>query len=279
MVTLTLGSFNLLSGRSLSDGLIRPERLAAAIEALDVDVLAVQEVERHQPRSGGTDQPALIASTLGAVDGRFAATLRGTPGEPGWTPSSRLVRPGDDGGGDGSEGVGGEPEFGVALFSRLPVAEWHVLRLEPARGRYPIPIPSRPPRIIRLNDEPRVALAAVLEHPRLTVACTHLSFVPPVAARQLAQVRDWLAGLPGPRLLLGDLNLPPWAARRVTGGTALVTRPTFPSPFPRLQLDHVLATGLPPGTRSVGRVRPMPISDHRAVRVELDLPALTRLDP
>jgi endonuclease/exonuclease/phosphatase family metal-dependent hydrolase len=260
--TLRLGSLNLLSGRSLRDGLIDPERLVEATRQLDVDVLAVQEVDRWQPRSGGVDQTELIARTLGAVDYRFVAALDGTPGVTGWRPSTDVPAAAEP----------GSAQFGVALISRLPVTEWHVLRLAPARGRFPLLIPSRPPALIWLADEPRVVVAAVLERPRITIACTHLSFVPVRTVRQLREVRSWLSGLPGPQLLLGDLNLPGRPVRRITGWTPLVNSPTFPSPSPRVQLDHVLAAGLPAGFRAVGRVQEVPISDHRAVRVDLDLP-------
>jgi endonuclease/exonuclease/phosphatase family metal-dependent hydrolase len=197
---------------------------------------------------------------LGAVDHRFVSAVDGTPGIPGWRPAV----------GDSTDAAI-TAQFGVALISRLPVAEWHVLRLDPARGRYPIPIPSRPPRVLWLNDEPRVAVAAVLEHPRITIACTHLSFVPTTTVRQLKRVQRWLAALPGPQLLLGDLNLPGSAVRRITRWTPLVSSPTFPAAAPRVQLDHVLAAGLPVGFRSTGRVRRMPISDHCAVLVDLEL--------
>jgi len=267
VTALRLGSFNLLSGRSLTDGLIDVQRLVETTRLLDVDLLAVQEVDRHQLRSGGTDQATVIAHTLGAVDHRFVAALDGTPGVSGWTPTV------GDGWMNGS-GTEGLAQFGVALFSRLPVAEWHVLRLAPARGRFPMPIPSRPPQLLWLNDEPRVAVAAVLEHPRITIACTHLSFVPTSTVRQLTRVRRWLATLPGPQLLLGDLNLPGAPVRRITGWTPLVSSPTFPSPAPRVQLDHILAAALPAGANAIGRVKQLPISDHRAVLVDLELSRL-----
>jgi endonuclease/exonuclease/phosphatase family metal-dependent hydrolase len=264
--TIRLGSFNLLSGRSLDDGSIESRHLVDAVTELDADLLAVQEVDRFQPRSGGVDQAALIAQTLSAVDYRFVPTVNGTPGDPGWTPSSsEWSEP-------VSDGSGSLPQFGVALISRLPVARWHLLRLRPAPGRFPLLVPGRPARMLWLNDEPRAVIAAELEGPRVTIACTHLSFVPFVNLRQLLTVRRWLSTLPGPQLLLGDLNLPAAAVRRITRWTPLVSAPTFPSPWPRLQLDHVLAAGLPVGSRAAGRVRRMPISDHRAVLVDLDLP-------
>jgi endonuclease/exonuclease/phosphatase family metal-dependent hydrolase len=254
-----LASFNLLSGRSLDDGLIDDEKLTAAIRALDADVLAVQEVDRGQARSHHADQPELVSRALGAVAGRFVATVDGTPGEPGSSPSP-------------INGVD-RPQYGIGIFSRRPVAEWHVLRLRPARGRFPLALPTRPPQVLWLPDEPRAAVALVLEEPRITVACTHLSFVPGVNALQLRAVRRWLEHLPGPRVLLGDLNLPAGLARRLTGFTPLVTAPTFPSFGPRMQLDHALASGLPAGSRVEGTVHErLPISDHRALEIRLELP-------
>jgi endonuclease/exonuclease/phosphatase family metal-dependent hydrolase len=257
--TLRAASFNLLSGRSLDDGRSSPERLTAAVRSLDADLLAVQEVDRGQPRSGNVDQAALLAEAVGAVDSRYVETVVGTPGEPGWRRAS-----------DGE--LPDEPGYGVALISRLPVAEWHQLRLKPARGRYPLTIPTRPPTVRWLQDEPRAAIAAVLEDPQLTVVCTHLSFVPPTTALQLRAVRRWMGRLPEPYLLLGDLNLPIGAARRLTGWIPLVVEPTYPSPAPKLQLDHALVTGLPHGAHARGWAEQLPISDHRAVVVDLDLP-------
>jgi endonuclease/exonuclease/phosphatase family metal-dependent hydrolase len=117
----------------------------------------------------------------------------------------------------------------------------------------------------------RAAVAAVLAEPRLTVACTHLSYIPGFNVWQLRRVIRWLSRLPAPRLLLGDLNMTLGMARRVSGWAALVTAPTFPSPAPKLQLDHVLAHHLPAGVRAAGGPRPAEISDHLPVVVDLTL--------
>ncbi|MGK5523302.1 endonuclease/exonuclease/phosphatase family protein, partial [Micromonospora sp. URMC 107] len=55
---MRLATFNLLHGRSLADGLVDPDRLTAAVTALDADVLALQEVDRDQSRSGKLDLTA-----------------------------------------------------------------------------------------------------------------------------------------------------------------------------------------------------------------------------
>jgi endonuclease/exonuclease/phosphatase family metal-dependent hydrolase len=39
-------TFNILNGRSLDDELVDVDRFAGAIESLDADVLALQEVDR-----------------------------------------------------------------------------------------------------------------------------------------------------------------------------------------------------------------------------------------
>src|SRR5690606_26445426 len=46
------------------DGRIRPERIARVLNAFDPDLIAVQEVDAHRPRSGGHDQAKAIAEHL-----------------------------------------------------------------------------------------------------------------------------------------------------------------------------------------------------------------------
>lgn len=260
-VRLTVASLNLFSGRSSRGEWAGSEALKETVAHLDADVLALQEVDRDQPRSGGVDQTALAASALSARWSRFEPTVLGTPGEPGWS------------GADGTASVGAA--YGIGLVSRVPVERWHTLRMAPARGRFPLLVPGRPVSLIWLKDEPRVALAAELSS-GVTVVCTHLSFVPGVNVRQLRQIRRWLEGLsvPRPVLVLGDLNLPPFPVTRLTGWTPMVSAPTFPAWRPGVQLDHALGVGLPPGTTVRGELTdPLPVGDHRGVRVHLELPS------
>ena len=77
---MRLATFNILHGRALSDGLVDLDRLAAAVRILDPDILALQEVDRDQPRSHLADLTAVAAEAMGAVTHRFAAALSGTPG-------------------------------------------------------------------------------------------------------------------------------------------------------------------------------------------------------
>jgi len=181
-----LATFNLLHGRSLSDGTVHAGRVAAAVTDLDADVLGLQEVDRAQPRSGLLDLTAIAAEALHAPTHRFAAAVVGTPGHT-WQP----WRSDDD---------NIHPLYGIALVSRYPVRRWQLTRLPAAPIRSPVLLSDG--GVALLRDEPRVLLAAVLDTPRgpITVATTHLSFVPGWNVRQLRAAVRAMRALPGPRM-------------------------------------------------------------------------------
>lgn len=260
---MRLATFNLLHGRSLADGAVDANRIAAAVADLDVDVAGLQEVDRGQPRSHRLDLTEIAAKALVAPYWRFAAALVGTPGGR-WRAAT--------------DGVGStsEPAYGVGLVSRWPVRDWQVIRLARAPVRSPVAVAGR---WLWLADEPRVLLAAVLDGPDgpLTVATTHLSFVPGWNALQLRRVTATLARLPAPRLLLGDLNLPAPLPRWLTGWRPLAQVATYPAERPSVQLDHVLANATT-GVVSSVEAKLTPISDHLAVVVDLDTGRLPRAD-
>ena len=257
-----IASFNALHGRSLADGSASASALADACASLGADVLGVQEIDRGQDRSERADQPGAVAEAMGAVDWRYVPTLTGTPGGV-WRPASSET--------PGAAGDGAA--YGIALFSRVPVQWWRTLRLPPpsTRMRAPVLVPGTK-RWTWISDEPRVAVCARLELAgcEVTVATTHLSFVPAWNAWQLRRLVRALRGLPGPYLLVGDLNLPGSLPPVLAGWTALVHGKTFPAHHPRLQLDHVLASPWSSWSATDGRVVELPVSDHRAVVVDVE---------
>lgn len=268
---MRLATFNVLHGRSLADGLVSTPRLRAACASLGADVLALQEIDRGQARSGGVDQTAAVAEAVGATAWRFEPALIGEPGGT-W----RASRDGDsDGvaggdGGPGGDGVAGpEPGYGVGLVSRWPVRAWHVVRLRAARVRAPVAVPGGRGRFIMLPDEPRVALAAEIESPvgPLVVATTHLSFVPGWNLVQLRRVAAALAAVGPPCVLLGDLNMPGPLPRLATGWRALAPVRTFPGGRPSMQIDHALGHGHLPEVGAFSAPE-LALSDHRALVVD-----------
>ena len=259
---MRVATFNLLNGRSVAHGGVDVEDLRASARGLDADVVGLQEVDRHQERSGAVDQTAEVAAALGAEHWRFVPALNGTPGPiEFWTPSE------DD---DGAATAG--PTYGVGLVSRLPVQSWAVRRFGPAPVGMPLMVPGRR-GLVRVPDEPRAAIAAVLDGPLgpLTVLTAHLSFVPGWNVAQLRALREWATTFPGPRLLLGDLNLPGAVPRLVTKWTRLARVATYPSWRPRVQFDHVLADGIEASAVRDVQAPRLPVSDHRALVVTLDL--------
>ncbi len=250
-----MASFNILHGRAPSDQQVDLDRLADAIKFLDADILALQEVDRLQPRSHEADLTAVAAEAMGAVSSRFVAALSGTP-EATWMAATE-----DD--------VPGIASYGIALLSRYPARSWQVLRLPQIRRRFPIWLPG-PRKIIVVREEPRAVVIADLDTPKGTimVANTHLSFVPGWGAMQLRRIRRDLAAVPGPLLLMGDLNMVHPKPARLTGYRPLATHLTFPAPAPTRQLDHILLRG-DLGQVVASSAPELPLSDHRALVVDL----------
>lgn len=230
-VALRCATFNLLHGLNLANGRVELSAAADAIAALDVDLVALQEVDRSQPRSGRTDQVGELARRLG-WHGVFGAALNGSP-DRSWVTADPA---------SGGE-TDGRPAYGVGLLSRWPLRRAVRIRL-PGGGdgaRKPGATPGRP----GWDYEPRVALAATLtvDGIDVRVVSTHLSYLP---WRGLAQLRAAAGAVDRglPSVLLGDLNLAAWAVRltlpgwRHVGGAA-----TYPTWRPRLQLDHILVRG------------------------------------
>ncbi len=60
---LRVATYNVHSCMGL-DGRVRPDRIARVINSLAPDVIALQEVDVHRPRSGGLDQPHEISRRL-----------------------------------------------------------------------------------------------------------------------------------------------------------------------------------------------------------------------
>ena len=160
-------------------------------------------------------------------------------------------------------------------MARVPGQSWRVCRLRGAPVRAPVAGPGGRGRLILLPDEPRVALAAVVDAPfgALAVASTHLSFVPGWNAAQARRVARAMTPLAPAAVLLGDLNVPPPVPRLATGWRELARVRTFPAAKPSMQIDHALGYGAVPAVTAV-EGRRLPLSDHRALVVDLAEPVL-----
>ena len=255
---MRMATFNILHGRSVHDGSVELDRLAASVGELDADVLALQEVDCDQPRSGMADLTAVAAEAMGAVSHRFVAAISGTPGAT-WMAATGDEQP-------------GTASYGIALLSRFPAESWQVVRLPRIPTRFPMYLPG-PKRVQIVDEEPRAAMIARLDTPLgpITVANTHLSFVPGWNRVQLRSLIRDLRGFPAPHVLMGDLNMTPPTPGRWSGLRAVGTALTFPAVAPDRQLDHILTDD-----RSLRGDRcfapKLSISDHRALVIDVCRP-------
>ena len=276
--------------------------LADQIRDIDPDVIALQEVDLGQRRSGRLDQTAVLADLLGWDGHRFAATYAGpVVGLRRRPRRSALTGRADDVLGPLRALLGAGPAgFGNALLTRLPVRAWRVARL----GRGPAVLTRRgggralDPRSYALSTSTMRNMIAAQIDPvdgaggpgGLTVASTHLATRTGTAAAQLAAAWAALAALPGPHVLAGDLNLHAELLAPLGIARGLGEGATYPSGAPARRIDHILtdpwptgADGLPVSAQeAVGRtggtllravasgVRSLVVSDRPATWVDLE---------
>jgi endonuclease/exonuclease/phosphatase family metal-dependent hydrolase len=252
---MRMATFNILHGRGVDEEEVDVDRLADCVRRLDADVLALQEVDCDQPRSAMADLTAVAAEAMGAVSHRFVAAISGTPGAT-WMAATGREQP-------------GVASYGIALLSRFEARTWQVVRLPRIPMKFPMYLPG-PNRVQIVDEEPRAAVVACFETDvgPLTVANTHLSFVPGWNRVQLRRLTRDLRGFPRPRVLMGDLNMSPPTPQRWTRMRPLGTTLTFPVATPNRQLDHILTDDAGLVTESCSSPT-LPISDHRPLIIDV----------
>ena len=168
------------------------------------------------------------------------------------------------------------PHYGNGIASRYPLDQIEVLRFKAAPLSLPLAIPSDDGwTMMKVADEPRVAIIARAQTPMgpMTIATTHLSFVPGFNVKQLRALSKAVAKRGLPSLLFGDFNLIGKLPQRITRWDSLAQLPTYPVVKPRIQFDHILSHGLSPETVKSARGRAqrmaLSLSDHCALVTEL----------
>jgi endonuclease/exonuclease/phosphatase family metal-dependent hydrolase len=142
--------------------------------------------------------------------------------------------------------------YGNALLVRGVIEDVEVL-----------PIPDAEPR------SAIVARAVIDGGATVSVATTHLG-LRGAAADELPLVFAAIQRRAHPRAVLGDFNLDPDVVEPLAaaaGFERVTSEATWPAKRPRRTIDHVLLDGLRP-TAVV--VAPLPVSDHRALVVEVE---------
>ena len=283
---------NASAGELHTADICRPEQARAVLEALaaqiaeiDPDVVALQEVDLRQKRSGGIDQAGVLADLLRMPYWRFAATYAGSVAGLRRRPrATGLSSPTDDYLGPFLSALGQEPcGYGNALLSRLPVRQWRVQRL--GRGPHSVQARKDAPLGFRVwTASQRLLLGATLDTTLgdVNLGVTHLATRQDTARKQLSQAWWSLSSLPGTPLLVGDFNLNSSELQRLAVGRELGEGNTYPALAPQQRIDHLLSAPLPTdatGAVAAGSVlraddwgtRTFLVSDHAGTWGDLSL--------
>lgn len=243
-------TWNILSGMPVSAG----ADLFKAINDLSADVLAIQEVDYLQPRSNSIKTVELIAEKCSYSNWAFAPALKGTPGAQ-WVASDELIT--------NKENRNLQTSYGIGLLSKSPVKSWHRLSLDKSPIGLPLAITSdKGTRISYVTDEPRAAIAAVLES-GLTVITAHLSFVPPVNTKQLKKIKEWGDSLSGKKLFIGDFNALIFGK---AGLNSLNNAKSYPGWNPKAKFDYILSNEISGNQLDLTYSG---VSDHLPIGIEL----------
>lgn len=258
---MRITSWNFLHGQPLQPGASSQQ----VLQSLGSDVIALQEIDYRLSRSGAGVQAEEVGQAISAATWGFAPTISGTPGEK-WRKlqSDELIVITDS--------KDQSSYYGLAIASKIPVKYW--LRLELGRSLIGMPLAianeSGKLRLLYVKDEPRVAMAAILEN-GYAVVNLHLSFVPLVNLYQLMKVSRWCAKLEklyGVKvILLGDFNLPWGIPSKLTSWKRATQALSYPSWSPKISFDYILARNI----QDITEIQhpQQPISDHHPITIEL----------
>ena len=232
------------------------------------DFISLQEVDYLQPRSGNINQTKLIAESMGLKYWYYLPALLGTPGSR-WQKIKNL-EPGIIS--QNTNNPSPNTSYGIGFATSVPVKKIYTKALGRSIIGMPLLIPKdngKGARFIYVKDEPRVALIAELEN-GLTIATTHLSFVPFVNVFQLNRLIIALKKLSGVPVLVGDLNLPANIPSKLSGFKSVISQSTYPSWKPKIQFDYIMvANNQEVQATPLSTIKP-DISDHVPIGVELN---------
>lgn len=264
---MRLTSWNFLHGQSLNPA--EKADLRGAVGLLASDVIALQEIDYRLPRSEDLNQTLLVADAMETKWWGFAPAIKGTPGVKWRKLDSReqqvLTHSDIDNQGE---------YYGISIVSKIPVKKWKRLELGKAWIGLPLLVANEKGKVapFYVKDEPRVALAAVLEN-GWTVINVHLSFVPLVNISQLLKVTRWAKKLERETstkvALVGDFNLPWGIPTKITRWKRATDALTYPSWKPAISFDYILLRGGAELQSEEVTAPQMGMSDHRPISIDI----------
>ena len=231
---IRLASFNIRRGTDADDR-VRLRELRKACEALDADIIGLQEVERGRWSSRFIDQSAYVARRR-----RYSHVFASArPGR--WLQG-----------------------YGNALLARGEIHDVDIRTLPRLTDRQ-----QRVALLARVDLDGLSLSVAVTHLQHYPPRVRHL---PEEAPEQLASLLEWFDERPKPRALLGDLNLGPGRVQTAledAGFTVATTGPASPASDPSRQVDYIAVDGL--SIESSWVANATAVSDHRPIVAEVAL--------
>jgi endonuclease/exonuclease/phosphatase family metal-dependent hydrolase len=274
---MRITSWNFLHGQPLKPPASNSSShaYAAAVQSLGSDVIALQEVDFYLERSDSRNQSSDVAEVTGAAHWGFAPAICGTPGVK-WRKlkvDEKAVF--SDSNAQNISDVSKNGYYGISIISKVPVKSW--LRLELGRSIVGMPLAVANAKgrlsLLYVKDEPRVAIAAVLDN-GWTVVNTHLSFVPFVNIYQLFKLSRWAKAIEREYstkvILLGDFNLPGGIPSKLTLWKRATQSLSYPSWSPKISFDYILMRQEHLRQSSEVTTPTLDISDHRPLSINLN---------
>lgn len=264
---MRITSWNFLHGQSLNPA--DKATYQELVPHLESDLIALQEVDHHLPRTLSQNQSREIAESISAQWWGFAPAIKGTPGFSWRSLDTREQQVLTAVNSDNQNEL-----YGISIISKIPVTQWKRLELGRSWIGMPLLVPNEKGKVapFYVKDEPRVALAAILDN-GWTVINTHLSFVPLVNIYQLLKISRWAKKLSKEHLtkivLVGDFNLPWGIPSRITGWKRATQSLTYPSWEPKISFDYILLREEDLSRSTEIELPRLTVSDHRAIAIDL----------
>ena len=289
---MRITSWNFLHGQPLDPA--ASAEISEILAEMRSDVLSLQEVDHHLPRSQGKSQSREVAQHLKTEWWGFAPAISGTPGvkwrklarheqrvithvEPELHSKENVDLSSDDPSAKNPhvKSLNGVNQYyGISIISKIPVIQWHRIELGRSLIGMPLAVGNARGRMtfIYVKDEPRVAMAAILNNGWIVIN-THLSFVPLVNLCQLFKLARWAKKLEhqyGAQVLLtGDFNLPWGIPSRLLSFKRATQANSYPSWKPAISFDYILTRATNLAKMKEHRHLAVAISDHRPISVDL----------
>ncbi len=248
---MRLGTWNILHATLLDpsnqsagfEPLVALHKFAEKISSLNLDLLALQEVDEGLARSGQGHQLKYLSNETKMLFWSYARTIIGAPGED-WREAKKhesLINHHD------YHLRATLPAYGIGTLSKLPIAATATLELGKAPFGLPLAIATgelnkksrAKTRFIYVPDEPRLALATILEN-EWVIINTHLSFVPFYNHYQLQKIKKWAKKLGDKIIILGDFNIPGKIPTWGRGWRELHPGKSYPAWDPKIKFDHII---------------------------------------